>query len=193
MSIPYILFYSNGCNHSTEIINAIKSQPIGSNVKYFCIDGYMTLPDYIQFTPTMRIIKQGERYILTGEEIYTWLESVSPSLQSSTQIQKQKQNKKNQNKQTIQYSSVPEPEPEPELQQISYQTTNDVSNDLDNVFGEQNMDNAEAELDAMFKNKPISTRMITSNNDLQSRMEAMENERSAMDKEREQKLKINNR
>lgn len=180
MPIPYILFYSNGCNHSTEIINAIKSQPIGPNVNYFCIDGYMHLPDYIQFTPTMRIIKQGERYILTGEEIYTWLNSVSPPQQSiKSKTKKQKQ--------PIQQPSTSEPE----VDQISYQTTNDNSNDLDNVFSEQNMDNAEAELDAMFKNKPISTRMTTGgNNDLQARMEAMENERSAMDKEREQKLKM---
>lgn len=179
MSIPYILFYSNGCNHSTKIINVIKQHPIGPNVSYFCIDGIMTLPDYLQYTPTMRVIKGPDRYIISGSDIYTWLNSISP-IQSPPPVNDSKNPQDIQRPQR-QRQQRHRPAPEPEPEEESYQTTGDTSNDLDRVFSVQNTDTAAAELDAMFKSKPVSTRMTCENGNFMSKMEEIENARKELD------------
>lgn len=183
MSIPYILFYSNGCNFSTDVINTIKQHPVGPNVNYFCIDGIMTLPDYLSYTPTMRVIKDSERYIISGSDIYTWLNSISPINPVNPKTQKSIQQSTHQPRQPSQRRH-PDPQvPEPEPDQESYQTTHDTSNDLDAVFGVQDTTTAEAELDAMFSSKPVSTRMVGGGGggDVMSKMEEIENARKELD------------
>jgi hypothetical protein len=186
MSIPYILFYSNGCNYSTEVINVIKRHVIAPHINYFCIDGIMSLPEYLRYTPTMRVIKEQDRYVISGSDIYTWLNSISPLVKPIQDIQISQQQQPAQQPpqqpaQQPQQQQPPRRRPEPELEQESYQTTGDTSNDLDSVFSVQNTDTAESELDSMFKNTPVNTQMNVDDGNFVSRMEDIENSRKELD------------
>lgn len=65
-----ILFYSNQCQHSKNIITAIQKSTIQNEVKFFCIDGFHHLPSYITHVPTMKIYPST---LLVGDEIVSWL------------------------------------------------------------------------------------------------------------------------
>jgi len=174
MSLPYILFYSNGCKHSSDVMNTLKSHSISKSVHYFCIDGMIELPNYIQYTPTMRIIKDNKQYVIIGSEIYTWLDSIT-----IPQRPPSRREEHNQEEPPIQEEDHQQ-EIKEELEQLSYQENSIINDDFDNVFNNFEGDPA-AELDAMFANKPMSTRDISGNNtdtDFQSRMDEMEKERA---------------
>jgi hypothetical protein len=196
MSIPYILFYSNGCNYCTELINTIRQHAI--NINYFCIDGILNLPNYVEFTPTLRVIKNNERYIISGAtDIHTWLQSLTgkqltPVPQQVLKVPQGPQQVPQQGQQQLLQQGQPRRQERPnsiqieEEDEISYQTTG-ANCTLDDMFGEQNTDNAEAELNEMFKNKPVSSRLTTPNGNFEERMANMEASRQELDASRETK------
>ena len=71
---PYVLFYSYGCPKSKELADMLDKHPFQDSIKMFCIDGLPILPNYIKYTPTLRIIHEqhGMQY-LVGDQIVDWL------------------------------------------------------------------------------------------------------------------------
>lgn len=186
MSIPYILFFSNGCPHSTELIQNIRHTPVSNELNYFCVDGVMTLPDYVQFTPTLRIDRGGDKYIIKGSEIYEWLNAITPPApKQRPQSQKQKQQKSPsplpdyQQQQRQQHAPPIQEEAE---MHGSYQDTTG-GDSFDSVFSGIDTQNPEEELDAMFATTPKSTRSTggTAEAEMNAKLEALQEERNNLE------------
>ncbi len=69
--MKYILFYSNACQHSRDVLSALGSSPdLAGQMNYFCVDGEAVLPKYVHSTPTLRVVEPGSSYVLVGESIF---------------------------------------------------------------------------------------------------------------------------
>jgi hypothetical protein len=67
----YILFYSNACQHSRDVMSALSNcAPLAQQMNYFCVDGESVLPSYVHSTPTLRVVEPGKSYVLVGESIF---------------------------------------------------------------------------------------------------------------------------
>ena len=67
-----IIFYSNFCTYSKEIINSISKTPINDNIIYVCVDDEnITLPDFITAVPTIYLVN--EKKIVVDEGISIWI------------------------------------------------------------------------------------------------------------------------
>ena len=69
-----ILFFSNYCVHSKDLIKKISSTPLQKELVFICVDDKnIKLPPFIQVVPTIYLIKN--KSILTEEKITEWIDS----------------------------------------------------------------------------------------------------------------------
>ena len=68
-----LLFYSNYCLHSNNLINTISKTPIHNNILYICIDEKkVKVPSFITRVPTVYLVN--EKKILVEDDIDRWFE-----------------------------------------------------------------------------------------------------------------------
>ena len=69
-----ILFYSNFCTYSKEIINSISKTKLNNSIIYVCVDdNNIQLPPFIKAVPTIYLVN--EKKIVVDENITTWLKN----------------------------------------------------------------------------------------------------------------------
>ena len=67
-----IIFYSNYCTYSKEIINQISKTPINDNIIYVCVDDEnIQLPQFIKAVPTIYLVN--DKKIVVDEAITSWI------------------------------------------------------------------------------------------------------------------------
>ena len=67
-----IIFYSNYCTYSKEIINQISKTSINDNIKYVCVDDEnIQLPPFIKAVPTIYLVN--DKKIVVDEAISGWI------------------------------------------------------------------------------------------------------------------------
>lgn len=77
-----ILFYSNYCNFSNEIISKIGKTPISDNLIYICVDDKnIQLPPFLKAVPTLYCIKNKQVY--TDENLENYIENLINPKQSA--------------------------------------------------------------------------------------------------------------
>lgn len=77
-----ILFYSNNCNYSKEVIKKISQTPIKDNLIYVCVDDEnIKLPDFLTAVPTIYLVQS--KKIIMDEEIINWIQEQNISSQGS--------------------------------------------------------------------------------------------------------------
>jgi hypothetical protein len=67
-----IIYYSNYCSYSKEIINQIEKTPIHDNIIYVCVDdGNIQLPPFVKAVPTIYLVN--DKKIVVDEAIRGWI------------------------------------------------------------------------------------------------------------------------
>ena len=67
-----IIFYSNYCTYSKEVINQISKTPINDNIIYISVDDEnIELPPFIKAVPTIYLVN--DKKIVVDEEIEQWI------------------------------------------------------------------------------------------------------------------------
>ena len=95
-----IIFYSNFCTYSKEIINQISKTPINDNILYVCVDDEnIQLPNFIKAVPTIYLANQ--KRIVVDESIPKWIEE---QLSQSFMKMEEMQSKMDTQMQTLQNS-----------------------------------------------------------------------------------------
>jgi hypothetical protein len=68
-----IIFYSNFCTYSKEIINQISKTPINDNILYVCVDDdNIQLPNFVTAVPTIYLVEK--KRIVVDESIPKWIQ-----------------------------------------------------------------------------------------------------------------------
>ena len=83
-----IIFYSNFCTYSKEIINEISKTPINDNILYVCVDDEnIQLPNFITAVPTIYLVEK--KRIVVDESIPKWIQEQLSKVEntSSDEIQ----------------------------------------------------------------------------------------------------------
>jgi hypothetical protein len=76
-----IIFYSNYCNYSKEVLTEISKSPLNDKMTYICVDDRnINLPSFVQAVPTIYLIK--EQKVIVDEGITTWIKSKTQPQQS---------------------------------------------------------------------------------------------------------------
>ena len=74
MEAKDIIFYSNFCTFSKDVINRISKTPLNDNMVYICVDDRnINLPPFVQAVPTIYLT--GEKKIIVDDNINTWIQS----------------------------------------------------------------------------------------------------------------------
>ena len=77
-----ILFYSNNCNYSKEVIKKISESSIKDNLIYVSVDDQnIKLPDFLTAVPTIYLVES--KKILMDEEIINWIQQQNISTQTN--------------------------------------------------------------------------------------------------------------
>ena len=85
-----LLFYSNYCLHSNNLINTISKTSIHNEILYICIDEKkVKVPSFITRVPTIYLTK--EKKILVEDDIDRWFEQKNRQNQQEQERQKQMQ------------------------------------------------------------------------------------------------------
>jgi len=96
-----LLFYSNYCLHSNNLINTISKTSLHENMIYICIDEKkVKVPSFITRVPTIYLVK--DKKILVEDDIDRWFElknRANNQNQNQQQQQPQQQNPQQQNPQ----------------------------------------------------------------------------------------------
>jgi|SaaInlStandDraft_1057018.scaffolds.fasta_scaffold93200_2 hypothetical protein len=67
-----IIFYSNYCSYSKEIINQLAKTPIHDNIIYVCVDDdNIQLPQFVKAVPTIYLVN--DKKIVVDEAISGWI------------------------------------------------------------------------------------------------------------------------
>ena len=68
-----ILFFSNYCEYSKEVLSKLKKNELLKNVIQVCIDNNdIQIPSFIQVVPTLYLTQ--EKSIVTDDDIDTWID-----------------------------------------------------------------------------------------------------------------------
>ena len=91
-----LLFYSNFCLHSNNLINNISKTQLHSKILYICIDDKkIRIPSFVTRVPSIYLVK--EKKILIEDNIDIWLNSInSQSNQQQSNPQQPNQQQSNQ-------------------------------------------------------------------------------------------------
>ena len=88
-----LLFYSNYCLHSSNLLNSISKTSLNSKVFYICIDdNKIKVPNFITRVPSVFLVK--DKKVLVEDEIDQW---INAKLYQESQFQKSKQTLNNNN------------------------------------------------------------------------------------------------
>ena len=69
-----IVFFSNFCSYSKEVVEKINNTQLKDHVTFVCVDDKnIQLPDFIQAVPTIFLIN--EKKILVDDDIDPWIQS----------------------------------------------------------------------------------------------------------------------
>ena len=69
MEAKDIIFYSNFCTFSKDVINRISKTPLNDNMVYICVDDRnINLPPFVQAVPTIYLT--GEKKIIVDDNGY---------------------------------------------------------------------------------------------------------------------------
>ena len=80
-----IIFYSNYCTYSKEILNQISKTPINDNIIYVSVDDQnIQLPPFVKSVPTIYLVN--DKKIVEDDEIDNWIKSKT-SVQVSDDLQ----------------------------------------------------------------------------------------------------------
>ena len=91
-----LLFYSNFCLHSNNLINNISKTQLHSKILYICIDDKkIRIPSFVTRVPSIYLVK--EKKILIEDNIDIWLNSINT--QSNQQQSNQQQSNAQQSNQ----------------------------------------------------------------------------------------------
>lgn len=67
-----IIFYSNYCTYSKEVINQISKTTINDNIIYVCVDDpNIQLPPFIKAVPTIYLVN--DKKIVVDQDITSWI------------------------------------------------------------------------------------------------------------------------
>ena len=67
-----ILFYSNYCTYSKEIVNNVSKTPLNDKMLFVCVDdSNIQLPPFVTSVPTIYLIN--DKKIVTDESIPEWI------------------------------------------------------------------------------------------------------------------------
>ena len=82
-----IIFYSNYCTYSKEIINQLSKTSINDNIIYVCVDDEnIQLPPFIKAVPTIYLVN--DKKIVVDEAISSWIkEKVSKPDDTNEELQ----------------------------------------------------------------------------------------------------------
>ena len=76
-----IIFYSNFCNYSKEILTQISKTTLNDKMTYICVDDRnITLPPFVQAVPTIYLIN--EQKVIVDEAIVPWIKSKTQPTQT---------------------------------------------------------------------------------------------------------------
>jgi hypothetical protein len=92
-----LLFYSNYCLHSNNLINTISKTSLHENMIYICIDEKkVKVPSFITRVPTVYLVK--DKKILVEDDIDRWFENKNKAnnLHNQNQQPQQQQNSQQQ-------------------------------------------------------------------------------------------------
>jgi hypothetical protein len=106
-----LLFYSNYCLHSNNLINTISKTSLHENMIYICIDEKkVKVPSFITRVPTIYLVK--DKKILVEDDIDRWFELKNRANNQNQQQQQQpqQQNPQQQNPQQQQNQQKQEDE-----------------------------------------------------------------------------------
>ena len=80
-----IIFYSNFCTYSKEIINQISKTPLNDKMLYVCVDDEnIQLPNFVTAVPTVYLVEK--KRIVVDESIPKWIqEQVSQKQEKKTE------------------------------------------------------------------------------------------------------------
>jgi hypothetical protein len=70
-----LLFYSNFCDHSKDIINIINKKNVRDHFMFICVDNSkFKIPDFITVVPTLLTTK---KQIIVGQNLYIYIDKIS--------------------------------------------------------------------------------------------------------------------
>jgi hypothetical protein len=81
----FVLYYSNLCEHCTELMIQFKKNPsLGQGIQKICVDDNPRLPNYIKSVPTIFIQEnsQSKPYLYVGDNVFKWISKHAKQLQS---------------------------------------------------------------------------------------------------------------
>ena len=77
-----IIFYSNFCNYSKEILTQISKTTLNDKMTYICVDDRnITLPPFVQAVPTIYLIN--DQKVIVDEAIVPWIKSKTQPTQTN--------------------------------------------------------------------------------------------------------------
>ena len=86
-----LLFYSNFCLHSNNLINNISKTQLHSKILYICIDDKkIRIPSFVTRVPSIYLVK--EKKILIEDNIDIWLNSINSQSNQQQSNQQQGEN-----------------------------------------------------------------------------------------------------
>ena len=101
-----LLFYSNYCLHSSNLINSITKSSLNSKIFFICIDDKkIKVPSFITRVPSIFLVK--EKKVLVEDEIDIWLQSYSRQNNSYQPQQFNQQQQQMPNQQFQQQQQMP--------------------------------------------------------------------------------------
>ena len=81
-----IIFYSNYCSYSKEIINQIAKTPIHDNIIYVCVDDdNIQLPPFVKAVPTIYLVN--DKKIVVDEAIGGWIKDKISKPKDTVELQ----------------------------------------------------------------------------------------------------------
>lgn len=81
----YVLFFSNFCNYSKDVVNTISRKNIRQAFVFICVDNVRPLPPFVDRVPMISCISNKRIYV--DDDIDTLIENVSRSLNPQTTVQ----------------------------------------------------------------------------------------------------------
>ena len=133
-----LLFYSNYCLHSNNLINTISKTSLHENMIYICIDEKkVKVPSFITRVPTVYLVK--DKKILVEDDIDRWFENKNKANNLHNQNQQPQQQ---QNSQQQQPQQQPQDKKNDDEEGIMADHNNEMGGSLSNNYSFISDDNS---------------------------------------------------
>jgi len=135
-----LLFYSNYCLHSNNLINTISKTSLHENMIYICIDEKkVKVPSFITRVPTIYLVK--DKKILVEDDIDRWFELKNRANNQNHNPQQNPQKQNTQQQQNSQQPQNPQQQKEDEEGILAYHN-NEMGGSLSNNYSFISDDNS---------------------------------------------------